>query len=165
MDLQKINDEIRSLLISVCDAGSHRRLNSLKKRHKQLTQPVASLQIPNRLFVLWSKKLSLPYCSGCNSVFKRSALVNLSLQQGTVLANKDALEFRLQKSISNVVNKIKKHKGGSKAKLEKATTHFALYEEEVICCSLTDTDGTAEGPAASALVSNVSSPFELISGK
>jgi len=162
MDLKKINDEI---FISVCDASSHRRLNSLQKRHKNLTQSVVSLQIPNRLFVLWSKKLSLPYCSGCNSIFKRSALVNLSLQQGTVLANTDALEFRLQKSISNVVNKIKRHKGGSKAKLEKETTHFALYEEEIICCSL-DTSGTAaEGSAASTFVSNVASPLDLISGK
>jgi len=98
-------------------------------------QPVASLQILNRVCVLWSKKLSLPCCSGCNSVFKCSTLVSLSLQQGTVLANKNALEFQLLKSISNIVKKIKRQK---EAKLENASTDFMLYEE-FICCSLIDT--------------------------
>jgi len=163
MDLKQINDEIRSLPIAVCDAASHRRLSSLQKRHRKLAQPVASLQIPNRLFVLWSKKLSLPRCLGCNSIFKRSALVNSSLQEGTVLASTAALEFRLQKSISNTVNKIKRLKKGSRTKLEKATTHFAVYQEDVISCNIID-DTTAEITAVSTSISEETTTFE-VSGK
>ena len=108
MDLKQINDEIRPLSIIVRDAASHCRVNSLQPRHGKLTQPVASLQIPNKLFLLWKKKLSLPYCSGCNSIFKCSALVNSSLQEGTEIANTKDLETRLQKKLSNMTKEIKK---------------------------------------------------------
>jgi len=123
--------------ITVHDFASHRRLNSVQARHGKLTQPVATLQIPNKLFLFWKKQLSLPYCSGCNSVFKRSVLVNSSLPEGTTLASTAALESRLRTLFSNVTKSIQRRKLGARARLENKTTHFAIYQEEVICCSLT----------------------------
>lgn len=145
-----INDEIRTLAISVRDPSCNRRLKSVQKRHAKLTQPVASLDIPNKLFLFWRRKLSSPHCSGCNSIFKCTALVNSSLPQGTTLANTAALEHRLQTTISNFVNKVKKNKG-SRETLENGVNQFLVYQEEVVCFSLAiaESDTTAESTAAS----------------
>ena len=53
MDLKQINAELKSLTIAVQNGNFHRRLNSLSKRHDKQTQPVATLLIPNRFFLLY----------------------------------------------------------------------------------------------------------------
>jgi len=107
MDLKQIKAELKSLTIAVRERNVHRRLHSLQERHDMPTQSVATLLIPNRLYILWSMKRKLPYCEGCNSVFKHSALANLSLEKGTALAEVQSVEDRLSKQMSKVVNKYK----------------------------------------------------------
>jgi len=92
MDLKQVNAELKSLTIAVRDSNFHRRLNSLQKR-----QSIATLLIPNRLYILWSKKRKLPYCEGYNSVFKHTALANLCLEKGATLAEVQSVEDRLTK--------------------------------------------------------------------
>jgi len=131
MDLEQINAELKSLTIAVENGSFHRRLSSLSKRHDKQTQPVATLLIPNRLFLLWHKKKSLPYCAGCNSVFKHSALANLCLENGAALTEMDSVEKRLARRASKVVNLHKAKRGGSRTKLEKDTSHFMVFEGEI----------------------------------
>jgi len=88
-------------------------------------QPVATLLIPNRLFL----RKSLPYCAGCNSVFKHSALANLCLKNGAVLTEMDSVEKRLTRRRVSNLHKVKR--GGSRTKLEKDTSHFMAFEGEI----------------------------------
>ena len=68
MDLKLVNEETATLLIVISDGCTNRRYNALVKRHSRLTQPVASMEIPNSLLILWTEKLAMQ-CQQCNSVF------------------------------------------------------------------------------------------------
>jgi len=148
MDLKQINAELKSLTIAVRDSNVHRRLNSLQKRHDKQKQSVATLLIPNRLYILWSKKRKLPYCEGCNSVFKHSALANLCLEKGATLAEVQSVEDRLTKQMSKVVNKHKEKRGGSRTKLENSTSHFMVFEGEITQTTATLTTVNTENSSA-----------------
>jgi len=65
-------------------------------------------------------------------------LVNSSLPEGTTLANTAALKSRLQTLFSNATKSIQRHKKGARARSENKTTHFAIYQEEVICSLTTE---------------------------
>ena len=142
MNLKQINEELKSLTIAVQSGNVHRRLHSVKMRHNKLSQPVATLLIPNRLFLLWSKKRSLPYCEGCNSVFKHSELANLSLENGVTLA--DCVEERLAKKASNIAIRHKKARGLTRAKLEDGTSHLMVFENEITYTTTIATVATAD---------------------
>jgi len=79
----------------------------------------------------------LPYCEGCNSDFKHSALANLILEKGTALAEVQSVEDRLSKQMSKVVNKYKQKRGGSRSKLENSTSHPMVFEGEITQTALT----------------------------
>ena len=154
MDLKQINAELKSLTIAVQNGNFHRRLKSLSKRHDKQTQPVATLLIPNRLFLLWSKKRSLPYCEGCNSIFKHSALANLCLENGAALAEVESVEERLAKRASKVVNQHKLKRGGTRTKLEKDASHFMVFEGEIIQTTVTAVDTENSTALSQSVVSS-----------
>lgn len=136
MDLRDIDEEIAMLSITVGNGCSHGRYGALLKRHPTLgsLQPSASLQIPNALLILWTRKLALQ-CEQYNSVFKHSSLTELanqSIQGGDItISNTNTLELRLKKERSRIMNLHKRLKGGSRTKLENATTHVLLFENEI----------------------------------
>jgi len=85
MELKHINEEIALLSITVDDASIQRHYNALLKRHQGLSgRPVAPLQIPNNLLILWMRKLALR-CQQCNSVMKHSALASQSIQEDGII--------------------------------------------------------------------------------
>ena len=81
--LQQVNQEIAALSITVSNASDHRRCAAQLQRHPGLLtrSPVAALQIPNSLFILWTRKLALG-CQQCIRLFKHSTLVNERIQEG-----------------------------------------------------------------------------------
>jgi len=119
MDLQQLNKEISLLSMAIEDASKHRRYNALVKRHQELesAKPVACLQVPNKLLLLWSKKQAFcdRTCERCNSVFKHSALANECITKGFEILLKvgvQSLETRLQKETSRITLLYKKQKKG-----------------------------------------------------
>lgn len=150
MDLQDINEEIASISITIGDISSHRRHSALLKRHPTLPQPIACLQIPNDLFILWTRKLAFQ-SEQHNSVFKHSALVNQSILVGDIKISETlTLEKRLQKERSRIMSLYKQRRKGSRAKLQNATTHVLLFENEVTRFSSMATRATVGSCSLSA---------------
>ena len=107
MNSQQVNQEIAALSITVSNASNHRRCGAQLQRHPGLSSPVAALQIPNSLFILWTRKLALG-CQQCTRVFKHSTLVNESIQEGCIkITEATSVEVRLQKVRSRVMNRYK----------------------------------------------------------
>lgn len=144
MDLKHVNEEIASLSIVISDACTNRRYSALLKRRSWLTQPVASMEIPNSLFILWTEKLAMQ-CQQCNSVFKHSALANLSIQEGCGIRLSEAVtvETRLCKERSRITKRYSKLRKGSRIKLYNATTHVILFQNEIIEMGSIPTDAAA----------------------
>ena len=132
MDLKLVNEEIATLSIVLSDGRTNRRYNALVKRHSRLTQPVASMEIPNSLLILWTEKLAMQ-CQQCNSVFKHSALANHSIQEGcrTRLSEAASVETRLHKERLRITKRYKGLRNGSRIKLYNATTHVILFQNEI----------------------------------
>ena len=105
--------------------------------HDKQMQPVATLLIPNRIFLLWSKKRNLPYCEGCNSVFNTLVLANLCLENGAAFAEVESVEEWLTKRVCKVVSQHKLKRGRSRTKLEKDTSHFMVFEGKIIQTTVT----------------------------
>ena len=125
--LQQVNQEI---LITISNASNHRRCGAQLQRHPGLLtrSPVAALQIPNNLFILWTRKLALG-CQQCTHHFKHSTLVNESIQEGCIRITKaTSVEVRLQKVRSRVMNRYKRLRKGSCIKFNDAKTHVILFE-------------------------------------
>ena len=78
MDLKQVNEEIASLSIVISDSSTNCRFNAVLKRHSRLMQPIASMEIPNRLLILWTEKLAMQ-CQQCNGAYNRiGTLPNVS---------------------------------------------------------------------------------------
>ena len=90
MDLKQVDKGIASLSIIISDGSTNRRFNAVLKRHSRLTQPIASMEIPNSHLILWTEKLAME-CQQCNSVLKHSALANRSIQKGYGLRLSEAV--------------------------------------------------------------------------
>ena len=139
MDLQQVNKAILSFSITIEDAKKHRRYNALVKRHQKLgsAQPVACLQVPNKLLLLWSKKQAFcnRTCEGCNIGFQHYALANDSLKSSetALKVGVKSLDHRLNHEMSRITLLFKKHKKGKPfEKLNNGSTHVWLYESEII---------------------------------
>jgi len=96
MSLERVNEEISTLSIAVSDFQSHRRHGSILERHQKASPPVGSLIIPNKLSILWMKKLKLG-CQQCMGSIKYAALVNANIKDGDIqLSETSYIELRLQ---------------------------------------------------------------------
>ena len=148
MDLKQVNEEIALLSIIISDGSTNHRYSAVLKRHSRLTQPVASMEIPNSLLILWTEKLAMQ-CQQCNSVFKHSALANHSIQEGSGIRLSEAVsvETRLHKERLRITKRYKELRKGSRMKFYNATTHVILFQNEIT--------GLASMPtAAAATLSN-----------
>ena len=132
MDLKLVNEDIATLSIVISGGCTNRRYNALVKRHSRLTQPVASMEIPNSLLNLWTEKLAMQ-CQQCNSVFKHSALANHSIQEGSRIRLSEAasVETRLHKERLRITKCYKGLRNGSRIKLYNATPHVILFQNEI----------------------------------
>ena len=126
LELESLNEEIASYEIRVTSATNHTRYGAMLRKN---LNPVATLEIPNKLFHLWAEKRSLQE-KLCTSVSKHYELVNQSIFGGIVDA-KDELNLRLQKETSRFKNKIKKLRGEAKLELENGKTNMLVYENEI----------------------------------
>ena len=127
MNIQQVNQEIAALSITISNASNHRRCDAELQRHPGISSPVGSLQIPNGLFILWTRKLALGY----QQYNKHSTLVNESILEGCIkITEAKSVEVRLQKVRSRVMNRYKALRKGSRTKFKDATTHVLLFENE-----------------------------------
>ena len=130
MDLQQVNQEIAALSITVSSASCHRRCESELQRHPGLANPVATLEIPNNLLILWTRKLALGYGQQ-NSVFKHLALANSSIKEDSIkISEVRSIEKRLQRERSRIMNRYKRLRKGSRLKFVNAATHVFLFQHE-----------------------------------
>ena len=137
MDLKQVNEEpIASLSIVISASSTDRRFNAVLKRHSRLTQPIASMEIPNSLLILWTEKLAMQ-CQQCNGVLsevlRHSALANHSIQKdsGVRLSEAVSVESRLHKERLRIMKRYKKLRYGSRTKFYNATTHVMLFQNEI----------------------------------
>ena len=89
---EEVEDELKHMPITVAQASSnpvHHRGSILK------SQPIASLVIPNKLYLLWDKKVTLQKKLGI-SVSRHLDLINNSIA-GTIQAKGISVETRLRK--------------------------------------------------------------------
>ena len=119
-----MDKEIASYEILVTSASRHPRYGALLGKN-----PVANLEISNKLFLLWSAKRSLQERL-CTSVSKHYELVNQSIFGG-IVEPKDELDLRLQKEACRFKNKYKKLRGEAKLSLENSNTNMLVYENEI----------------------------------
>ena len=126
LKLQSTDNEIRSLKINISDGNSHHRYYALQRKGKH---PDATLEIPNKLFLLWQEKLNFQGLLGC-SVSKHSYLVNEAIEGGTVNMSAN-LDTKLRKEMSRVCNQYKKLRGGSRENLEAKVTKVLLFKGEL----------------------------------
>ena len=94
---QSIDNEIRSHKINISNGNNHHRYYTLQRKGKN---PHASLEIPNKLFLLLQEKLNFQDLLGC-SLSKHSYVENEVIEGRTVnmIANFDT---KLRKEISRV---------------------------------------------------------------
>ena len=123
MELEQLNKEIDVLKAVVCKASTHPRYGAMKAKN-----PIAALEIPNRLFLLWEEKRSIQG-QFCTSVSKHSELINCSIEGGK-LHEVSSLEKRLQKQSSYICKQHTRLQFGSRTKLEEGTTKILLFKDE-----------------------------------
>ena len=120
----ELDEEIAAHEILVTRATNHARYGAMLEKN-----PIANLEIPNKLFQLWNAKRSLQKRL-CTSVSKHYELLNQSIFGGVAEAN-DALESRLQKEASRLRNKIKKLRRDGKLAEENKKTNMLVYNNEI----------------------------------
>ena len=136
-ELKSLNEEIKLNRILVTNASSHYRYDALKAKN-----PVANLEIPNILFLLWAKIRSLQ-SQLCISVCKHSELVNDSICGGTVnVAAK--LEIRLQNETSRVIRTHKNLQREKKTEYESQMTNMLVYSGKICLTTETETKTVVE---------------------
>jgi len=126
LELESLEEEIASYEILITSASNNARYGAMLGAGKN---PVANLEIPNKLFFLWAPKRSLQERL-CTSVSKHFKLVNKSILGGTAEA-KHALDLRLQKEASRLKSKYKKLRREAKLELENNKTNMLVYENEI----------------------------------
>ena len=134
LELQSLNEEISSFKICLADASSNPRYRAMVDKN-----PVANLQIPNKLFLLWSTKFILEDRL-CISVCKHYELANQNICGGELLPQ---INKRLQKEASKVRAQFKKLRGERKAGFESSKCNMLIYNSEV---SLQNNTSTAPEP-------------------
>ena len=130
MSLQQVNEEISSLTIEVRNLESHRRHDYVMERFPEHSNPVASLFIPNKLFLLWVQKLSLE-CQKCAGSLTCVALANANIQGiGIKLCQVKPLEVRLSQKKSAVKKQYSRLRHNKAVKFYNETMHMLLFEGE-----------------------------------
>lgn len=127
MELEELSMEMEPLNIILCKASSHPRYGAMQSKN-----PVAALEIPNKLILLWERKRN-KQGQLCTSVSKHSELVNANIQGGKIpdQLSASALETRLQKQSSYICRQHKRLRCGSRIRLEESTTKVLLFEGEI----------------------------------
>ena len=134
LELQSLNEEISAFRILLADSSSNPRYRAMMNKN-----PLANLQIPNKLFLLWSAKIILEERL-CISVCKHYELANQHICGGELLPQ---INKRLQKEASKVRAQHKKLRGERKAEYECSKCNMLVYENEI---SLHDSTSTAPSP-------------------
>ena len=130
LELEALNEEISSHEVLVTRASNHPRYSAMLDKN-----PVANLQIPNKLLLLWSAKRSLQEIL-CTSVSKHYELANQNICGGTLEAV-HALELRLRKEASRLKNKCKTLRREKKNTFEEGSTNMLVYQNEINLTSST----------------------------
>ena len=127
LELEALDEEISLHEFLVASASSHPRYRDSAMLYKN---PVANLQIPNKLFQFWSAKRSLQDILCTTSVTKHYELTNQNIC-GSTLEAVDALEVRLRKEASRLKNKCKTLRREEKNTFEKGKTNMLVYQNEI----------------------------------
>lgn len=107
LDSEQIFREISNNHISVLSPDKHPLYRQMLPKH-----PVAALQIPNKLFLLWSDLKSMEHQHSI-SAYKYLDLVTKSLQDDNsaqnldLLSSANTLETRLRKECSRICKKLR----------------------------------------------------------
>ena len=133
---KQLHEEISLHEISIADASSHPRYRAMLQK-----APVASLQIPNKLFLLWSAKQSLQK-KLFTSVSKHYEMVNDSIVGGKLNPVRE-LNLRLQKEASRAINKSKKLRREAKCAFESKISNFLVYDNEICLTNASEKENNA----------------------
>ena len=133
MSSDALLEEISSVKISVLQPNSHPLYQKMLPKH-----PIAVLEIPNRLFLLWSDLKSTEsqerHASGTEEHgSKHLNLLKNSLQDDENLAlisPSDTLETRLRKECSRVCKKYHGLRWGPKDRFKESSTLIMVFENE-----------------------------------
>ena len=123
--LEQRNKEIEHYKVSIKLASSHPRYGAMSSK-----DPVAALEIPHRLLLLWEAKRYVQSQS-CTSVSKHSELLNINISGAETVQSVPSLETRLQKQMSYICQQHKHLRCGSRSKFEEKSTSVLLFNGEI----------------------------------
>ena len=130
MSSDALLDEISSIKISVLQPNNHPLYQKVLPKH-----PIAALEIPNRLFLLWFDLKSMErHASGTEkhgskhlNQLKKSLQDNENLD---LISASDTLETRLGKERSRVCKKYHGLRWGPKDRFRESSTLIMVFENE-----------------------------------
>ena len=94
--MEQLNKEIEHFIVSIKPASSHLRYGAMSSK-----DPVAALEIPHKLMLLWEAKRYVQSQS-CTSVSKHSELLIIIISGAETVQSVPSLETRLQKQMSYI---------------------------------------------------------------